>query len=78
MNRLLAKPIPMSDIDRGEQLEGTGHVGHILRPFQRRMELRRCKLSVPAIGCRKLELGHPPRVIIQEEWSKQIMPHVLM
>jgi len=67
MNRLLAAPIPVSDIDRGEQLEGTGHVGHILQPSQRQMKMRRCKLSVPAIGCRKLKLGHPLWVIVQEE-----------
>ncbi len=80
MDRLLAMPIPVSDVDRAEQLEGTGHVGHILQPFQRRMELNRyrCKLSVPAIGCRKPELGHLPLVIMQEEWSSQIMAHVLM
>ncbi len=59
MNRLLAAPIPVPYVDRGEQLEGTGHVGHILQPFQRRMELHRCKLLVPAIGCRKL-VGEPP------------------
>ncbi len=31
------------------------------------MELCRCKLSMPAIGCRKLEPCHPIRVIVQEK-----------
>jgi hypothetical protein len=67
MNALLATPIRVPNGDRREQLEGTGDVGNIHQPFQRRMELCNCKLSMPAIGCRKLEPGDPIRVIVQEE-----------
>jgi hypothetical protein len=67
MNALLATPIPVPNGDSREQLEGTGDVGNIHQPFQRRMELCSCKLSMPAIGCRKLEPGDPIRVIVQEE-----------
>jgi hypothetical protein len=40
---------------------GTGHVGHILQPFQRRIgTAQMLSVTVPAIGCtgRKLEVGH--------------------
>ena len=67
MNALLATPIPVPNGDSREQLEGTGHIGNIHQPFQRRMEVCSCKLSMPAIGCRELEPGDPIRVIVQEE-----------
>ena len=36
------------------------------------MKLSRCKLSVPAVGYRKLQLGHPIRMIVQDKMHQFI------
>jgi hypothetical protein len=49
MNGLLALPMAVIDIDTGKDLQGAGHVRHVCKPFQHRVELARRELSVPAI-----------------------------
>ncbi len=40
MNGLLSQPIPVIDFDTGEELQGAGHIRHVRKPFQHRMEQR--------------------------------------
>ena len=72
VDRLLSAPILVTDHHRGEQLERTGNVRHIQQPVQHRMELGGLKLSVRAIGRRQLELGHPIRMIVQDEMHQLV------
>ena len=70
MNGLLSQPIPVIDFDTGEELQGAGHVRHVRKPFQHRMELARRKLLVPAIRRWQVQAGHPIEKIIQNEMNQ--------
>jgi hypothetical protein len=53
-----------------EELQGAGHVRHLGKPFQHRMELARRKLTVPSIRRWQMQAGHPIGKIIKNKMNQ--------